>query len=129
MSISPAPGFGSSGAEEIVITLPALASFSRIARLALSAIATRLEFTYDEIEDLRIAVGEVYGILGEDPNARIRFSCLLGDDDLVIAATRVPAGSPATVSALSQQILSAVVDEATVDARAARVSFAKRHEG
>ena len=128
VSTPQASGSATDAADEIVLTLPALASYSRVARLAVSSIATRLEFTYDEIEDLRIAVGEMYGLLGDDPSARIRFRCLLGDEDLTIVATRLPAGPALVVTDLTRQILTGVADGAHIDPDAAAVTVVKRHQ-
>lgn len=40
------------------IRIPCKAEFVGIVRLAMLGIASRLQFTYDEIEDIRLAVGE-----------------------------------------------------------------------
>ena len=106
---------GSEPVDEIVLTLPALATFSRVARLAIAGIATRLELSYDDIEDLRIAVGEIYGLLGDDPSDRIRFRCLLASDSLTVEATRLPEGPGPDISDLSLRILAGVVDDLTHD--------------
>lgn len=45
-------------AESIDVTFPARAEYVSIARLAAAAVAARQAFTYDEVEDLKIAVSE-----------------------------------------------------------------------
>jgi serine/threonine-protein kinase RsbW len=45
-------------AEPIDVTIPARAEYISIARLAAAAVAAHQAFTYDEIEDLKIAVSE-----------------------------------------------------------------------
>ena len=43
---------------EIELKIPALAEFVGVARLAMSGIATRMNFTIDEIEDIKISISE-----------------------------------------------------------------------
>ena len=115
---------------EIRLTLPALEPYARVARLAITGIATRSGFTYDEVEDLRIAVGEVFGMLvvPPDPDATLRFACELDDDALRVAVVRHPPHPLAEVGELSTLILAAVVDESTIDGPAGRIEVAKRRE-
>ncbi len=46
------------GQEQVLVTFPARAEFVSVARLTAATVAARRGFTYDEIEDLKIAVGE-----------------------------------------------------------------------
>jgi serine/threonine-protein kinase RsbW len=55
-------------AEAIDVTIPARAEYISIARLAAAAIAAHQAFTYDEIEDLKIAVSEACTALIAAPN-------------------------------------------------------------
>ena len=116
---------------ELRLTLPALAPYARVARLAMTGLASRNGLSYDEVEDLRIAIGEVFGMLVAPDGAdlHIRFSCRLGTDDLQIVAERVPALPLAEVGELSSLILGAIVDEAEVDAAAGRIAITKRAGG
>ena len=43
---------------EFSISIPALAEFVGVVRLAVSGIATRMNFTIDEIEDIKISISE-----------------------------------------------------------------------
>jgi len=65
-------------AETVEVTIPARAEFVSVARLTAAVVAGRQGFTYDEIEDLKIAVGEACTSLivsGTTPGhpLRIRF--------------------------------------------------------
>jgi serine/threonine-protein kinase RsbW len=46
------------GAERVEISIPVRPEFVSVARLTAATVAARQGFTYDEIEDLKIAVGE-----------------------------------------------------------------------
>ena len=43
---------------EISLQIPALAEFVGVARLAISGVAARMNFTIDEIEDIKISISE-----------------------------------------------------------------------
>lgn len=114
--------------DEIRLTLPALVPYARVARLAITGLASRNGFSYDEVEDLRIAVGEVFGVLVEALPAveRLQFTCRIHPDALEIDAARDPAHAIDEVTDLTHQILAAVVDTADVDIEAGRVRIVKR---
>ena len=46
------------GAADVAIIIPCRAEYVAIARLAILGVANRLDFSYDEVEDVRLAVGE-----------------------------------------------------------------------
>ena len=48
--------------EAVRLSLPASPDFVRIVRLAASGIATNLGFDVDELDDLRVAVGELVNL-------------------------------------------------------------------
>jgi hypothetical protein len=106
---------------EVRLLFPAMPEFIRLARLAAAALASRKGFTYDEVEDLRIAIDELcftlVGTSGREGALVLHYSMVpeglavqgvgqFGDD-----RGRVIALSP-----LSDQILRAVVDEHEVTA-------------
>lgn len=128
-AVDDAPGPDADEADEIRLTVPALADYARVVRLAVSGLASRNGFAYDDVEDIRIAVGEVFGTLvdPDDPLVRLRFSTRLTDDGLAVVAERVPAAAIAAPSDLTDQILEAVVDDVVVDPALGRVAFTKRY--
>lgn len=117
------------GDEEISLSLPAQPQFARVARLTVTGLAARVGFTYDEIEDLRIAVGEVCSLLLPGPDGRLTFRCRVSADSVSVSAARSPAGPRLEASDLSRQILLAVVDELEIDHESGSVRVAKRHRG
>ena len=113
--------------DEIRLTLPAVASYARVARLAVTGLASRLGFTYDELEDLRIAVGEVFGVLVPVAGAgRLTVRCRVEGSDLAVEISRDPLLPTAEITELTRQILAAMVDEATIDDHQARIRVVKR---
>lgn len=120
--------------DEIVLTLPASPEFVRVARLTSAGLATRIGMGYDEVEDLRIAVGEACSVLigsGTRPGTlTLTFTLGSAQVHIDIAATLdgpTPANGPDTE--LSDQILDAVVDEHAVEVANDRVWITKRHGG
>ena len=80
--------------DQVTIQMPAEGAYLSVLRTATAGLAARLDFTLDEIEDLRIAVDEACGmLLGQAaPGASLECDFTLGADSISIA-----------VSALSQQ--------------------------
>lgn len=118
--------------DQITLTLPAAPEFVRIARLTSAGLATRIGMGYDEVEDLRIAVGEACSLLigdGSRPGTLTLAFTLEAEAVAVDIAGRLegppPTGDPDTD--LSEQILAAVVDEHRVELADDRVRLAKRH--
>jgi anti-sigma regulatory factor (Ser/Thr protein kinase) len=59
--------------DQVRLSLPARHEYARVARIAVSALALRLGFSYREVEDLRLAIDEsLILLLGEDrPGERV----------------------------------------------------------
>ncbi|HEX2051969.1 MAG TPA: hypothetical protein VHJ34_15230 [Actinomycetota bacterium] len=103
----------------LTITIPASPEYVGVVRLVVSGLASRVGFTIDDIEDLKIAVDELTAYLtgpqGRDGTLRIRF----GVDD-----ARIEIEGAATLSdhqkvrseltQLSRMILDTVVDDASL---------------
>ena len=114
--------------DEIRLSLPASPEYARIVRLTAAGLASRLGFTYDEVEDLRIAVGEacshLLGVDGKDGTLLVTY--ILDADLITIEAVgdfgAVVASEPS--ADLSTQILEAVVDEHVLEQD--RVRLVKR---
>lgn len=110
--------------DEVRLTLPAVPEYARVARLTMAGLASRVGFSYDEVEDLRIAVGEVCSLLltGADPEGTLGFEFGVEDRRLTLDAkltdgdvSNRTAGEDDDGEGLSAQILEAVVDEVTID--------------
>jgi serine/threonine-protein kinase RsbW len=123
--------------EEVRLTMPATPQLLRVARLTAAALASRLGFSFDEIEDVKIAVDELWfalvGSKGRDGDLMIVYR--LRDHYLEIAGegtfvTDEREQTPAP-SELSAQILAAVVDEHDIsrDGDTMRFRLVKRRAG
>ena len=118
--------------EEVRLTMPATPEYLRVARLTAAGLAGRMGFSYDEVEDLRIAVDELcfllVGTKGRDGTLELVYE-LLPDAITIQGTGRFETGTSAiapSVSDLSQQILAAVVDEHDVDGAGQRFRLTKR---
>jgi serine/threonine-protein kinase RsbW len=107
--------------DRVVLTFPARGDLVVLARLVASAISTRVGFDIEELEDLRLAVGELCLLALQGSDARhgdLRLEFTVSDESLDIACTLAGAapanGSPAAevdeAGQLSEQILAALVD-------------------
>jgi len=95
--------------------VPAAPGYLRLARMTAAGLGSRLGFTYEDVEDLRIAVDELCFVLvgteGRAGTIAMTFRC--DDRTLVIDGTghfEKDTGMPARPSQLSEQILDAVCD-------------------
>jgi serine/threonine-protein kinase RsbW len=107
--------------DRIELRFPARGDLIVLARLVTSAISARAGFDIEELEDLRLAVGELCLLTLHGSDERYGDLCLelmvLGDAIGVVctleraAATDVPAPEGDEIARLSEQILDALVDE------------------
>jgi hypothetical protein len=123
--------------EEVRLTMPATPQLLRVARLTAAGLAGRLGFSFDEIEDVKIAVDELcFALVGSrGRTGSLTVTYRLGDHELAIEGEGVFSdgggdGAPAP-SDLSSQILAAVVDdhELTRDGDTMRFRLLKRRVG
>jgi serine/threonine-protein kinase RsbW len=94
------------------LTLPAVPSVLRVARLAASGLASIGGFDVDEIEDVRIGVDELCtAMIGVSPGAPIGLQLRLEGRAMdVEASIDAPDGSEVPANPLTDQLLSVVTD-------------------
>ena len=101
-------------------------------RLTAAGLASRLGFTFDEVEDLRIAVDELcFHLLGDGgddgiPTGEARTMDLIysaGTDCITITGRTGLTGAVPEPSELSEQILDALVDEHEVSGDDGMITF------
>ena len=116
---------------DVRLVVPASPEYLRLVRLTAAGLASRLGFTFDEVEDLRIAVDELcFHLLGdaddEIPSADPRTMDLVysaGADSITITGRTGLSGAVPEQSELSEQILDALVDEHEVSGSDGMVIF------
>ena len=113
--------------EQVRLTLPTSPHLLRVARLTAAGLAGRLGFSFDEIEDVKIAVDELcfalVGSRGRPGSLAIVYT--LDERSLVIDGLATYEGSPPELAPteLSSQILDAVVDQHELMADGDRLRF------
>jgi len=112
----------------VELSIPAVPEWLALARTTGAAVASRWQFTYDEIADLRLAIDELcLTLIGPGGAERLDLAYSLDGSAIVVRGTVQPAaevgtadtanGSPATApgfteaSELSERILDALVDD------------------
>ena len=105
--------------DRVVLRLPALSAYLSVLRTATARLASRLDFTLDDIEDLRIAVDEACAMLLSQAVAGADLECAfeLSADAIAVSVT-VPTvdGQPPARDTFAWTVLNALAGE--VDATA-----------
>lgn len=120
--------------DEVTVRLPAEGAYLSVLRMVTAGLAARLDFTVDEIEDLKIAVDEACAMLlaGAVPGADVDVTFTVGDDVLHVSVT-VPSVSGAEPSreTFSWTVLTALAGDvdASVDADQAVTISMHKHRG
>jgi hypothetical protein len=101
--------------DEVRLAVPAMPEFLRLARVTAAGLASRMGFTFDQVEDLRLAIDELCfgltGARGRSGTVQVRF--LLNESALVVEGEGQfeDAHRLTELSDLSKVILDALVDE------------------
>ncbi len=98
-----------------------------MARLTATGLASRLGFSYDEVEDLRIAVDELCSTMLGDGGGVLTVVFSTGTDGLEVRAENSHAPTAADFDVLSEQILKAIVDNYEMDVAERAATFRMRH--
>lgn len=113
----------------IRMTIPAVLSFVRLPRVAVAGLATRSGFSFDEVEDLRLAIGEVCQVLldgaDRDGTLTIAFTIERGKMDVEVTSDGPAGRNDGAGERLSAQILEATVGAVDVDDDGRRITFTK----
>lgn len=112
--LSPATSLDSTSRVRLVV--PADGAFVYVLRTTAAGLASRLDFTVDDVEDLRIAIGEAASLLVADAPARSDLDCAFElAQDAVTATLTVPSERPLSVDSdsFAWQVLSTLTAECT----------------
>lgn len=102
--------------DEVRLTVPATPEYLRLARVTATGLASRLGFTYDQVEDLRLAIDELcFALIGSKGKlGTVSLHYAVAADGLEVVGTGLfddDIGGGPGLNDLSQQILRALVDE------------------
>lgn len=120
-----APGRSPSGAEEatvadeVELVLPARSDLLSLARLTVATVASRADFDFEAVEDLRLAIDELCSpfVGSDDSTGRLRLAYRWDADEIEVScrvsgAVAAAAGTDGGEEReLSDRILDALVDE------------------
>ncbi|WP_370291349.1 anti-sigma factor [Nocardioides sp.] len=113
------PGVGvAPDTAEVALRLPADGAFASVIRTLTAGLAARLDFTLDDIEDLRIAVSEATAmVLDEaDPGAELACTYRLSPGALALElVTAAAAPAAPDYESFGWQVLATLATEAAVD--------------
>ncbi len=111
--------------EAVRLSLPATPAYVRIVRLAASGIATNLGFDVDELDDLRVAVGELVNLTLEvcKPETLDVVFTIAGSEFQIEGSAPAADGRTVELDILTRQILDAFLDTYTVEIADDRVCF------
>ncbi len=103
--------------DEVRLVMPADPEFLRLARVTAMGLASRLSFSFDEIEDLRIAIDELcfalMGTTGRPGTIELVYT-IHGEGLAVEGVGAFGGGTSPGLSELSELILDAVTDSREV---------------
>lgn len=129
----PTSGADSNGSSSVLVRIPADKTFVSLIRASASHMAARLDFTVNEITDLRLAVDEACALLlplsvGDDLDCRLA----IDEHELRVEITVDAVGTwQPDIESFGWTILSALVDElkpVAADSRA-QLALTKRAHG
>ncbi|HZC98971.1 MAG TPA: ATP-binding protein [Actinomycetes bacterium] len=115
------------------LEIPASGAYLAVARAAATGLAAQLHFTYDEIDDLRIAVDEACTQLmarrGGAATIRVMYQMEDAGLSVEVSVDASNPGGPLEHDTFAWQILSAMTDEVVERAEAGRLALRFRKHG
>jgi hypothetical protein len=108
-----------SATQPVRLSVPAQSRYVRLARLAAAGVATEAGFDVDGVEDLRVAVNELFALLVddvEDASAVVELTFGVDGDVVSVDGERALDGPAPAVDDLALEILRVVVDDHRFDA-------------
>jgi serine/threonine-protein kinase RsbW len=117
--------------DTVLLRLPADGAYLSVLRTAAAGLASRLNFTLDDIEDLRIAVDEACAMLLPKAEAGAILECAFelkpGELDIAVSLPTTDAALPSR-DTFAWTVLTALAGEvdATVDGHKVTITMAKR---
>jgi anti-sigma regulatory factor (Ser/Thr protein kinase) len=98
---------------DVILSVPARTPNLRIARLTASSFAADLGFGLEDIEDLRVAVTELCGVLFDDDGdtaGRVELRYRIEDDGVVVEGHRTADGAVPELDPIARELLEVTTD-------------------
>ncbi len=112
---------------EIRLEIPAAPEYLRLARLAVADVGARAGWSYEDIDDLRIAVDELcYAIGAGAEHGRLTLTYQVSGPSVEVRGAGADTTPLAAPGELAHAIIAAVVDEFDLDVDARTFRFSKR---
>ena len=109
-------------AADIEIEVPLRTERAATVRVVAASLAADAGFSIDEIDDLRLAISEVFSmLLDTSPDGRARISFTVAEAEVRATISTVGSDEAIEVDDLGASILRAVVDEFVVDGSSVRL--------
>lgn len=102
----------------VLLTVPAKPDYILAVRLLVSAVAERAEFSFNDIEDIKVASAEACTLLLAENPKELNVQITVEESLCVCIQAQEPAGSEKEadeVTELSQHLLEALVDKCELD--------------
>lgn len=113
--------------DEIRLEIPAAPAYLRLARLAVADVGARAGWSYEDIDDLRIAVDELcYAIGAGGEHGRLVLTYRTTDRAIEVEGVGAGTTPLAAPGELAAAIIAAVVDEFDLATEARQFRFRKR---
>lgn len=99
--------------EAIDLVVPLTAAYASTVRIVVASVGADLEFSVDELDDLRLGVSEVFNLLadGAVPNSRCTSRFDLTERHVQITMSRDAENTAVELDELASTILRSVVDD------------------
>ena len=109
---------------DVELRLPATNAYASVVRTTAATLAARLDFTIDDIDDLRIAIGEAIALVlpEADPDTDLLCRFHIGTGSVTVTL-RVDAVDEPRVDtdSFAWQVLDAMADDVTAESQAGRM--------
>ncbi|MGA8256523.1 MAG: anti-sigma factor [Nocardioides sp.] len=115
------------GRADVELRLPADSAYASVLRTTTAGLAARLDFTIDDIEDLRIAVGEANAMVLEhaDPDTDLTSLFYLAPGEMTVVVSVVAASPPVPdLDSFAWQVLTTLATSADIEAADGRFAVA-----
>ncbi|MDO9456912.1 anti-sigma factor [Nocardioides sp.] len=123
MSVPSHPVDQSAGRPDVELRLPADSLYASVLRTTTAGLAARLDFTIEDIEDLRIAVGEANAMVLEhaDEGSDLVAAFQLAPGSMVVSITVEAATSPVPdLDSFAWQVLTTLAASADIESGSGR---------